>query len=348
MQSIIFTKTDLKNINAQKFYYHDLRSCKYFTEAACITNSLSDPRLWKAEICIAYFYTWSILPIAFRLMIGKRTIVTGGMDFLALPDPSKIKNRLQQFILYLIILFSKNILCVSTADKKRLDNFMTKWRLGFARSKIRLSFHPVDIEGYSSQIMSQADRLDEGLVVAWQSTVSNVIRKGCLRSLYLTANIVNYINPSFRLHILGLPGAGTKLIRQKLKELGINKNVVIHGEVSESIKMKMMKEIKYYFCLSYYEGFGLAALEAVASKMIVLHTNVGGLQDSVSDLGVNVEAFDKSYTEYVEIDSIDIKEQTIELYKNISLFSVNQFKLRSHLAKFTYESRSSQILSCYE
>jgi glycosyltransferase involved in cell wall biosynthesis len=225
---------------------------------------------------------------------------------------------------------------------------MMNWKLKFARPKVRLSFHPVDIDSFKSQIRGQENRFDEALLLTWQSTASNVIRKGCIRSLYLAANIINYTNPSFRLHICGLPGLGTKLITEKAKELNIDKSVIMHGEISEDTKMKMMKELRYYFCLSYYEGFGVAALEAVASQMIVLHTNTGGLQDSVSDLGVNIEDFDKTYNRYDNRDSSLIKEQTVELYKRIMCFSINESKLRSHLSQFTYESRSTQILSCYE
>ena len=55
----------------------------------------------------------------------------------------------------------------------------------------------------------------------------------------------------------------------------------LKGEVSEEDKINLLKRSKYYFQLSLYEGFGLAALEALCADNILIHSGKGGLANSI-------------------------------------------------------------------
>ena len=70
------------------------------------------------------------------------------------------------------------------------------------------------------------------------------------------------------------------LLEQLIQKLKITNKVIFTGEIEEDKKITLLKNNRYYFQLSTYEGFGIAALEALAAGNIVIHSGKGGLNDS--------------------------------------------------------------------
>lgn len=61
-------------------------------------------------------------------------------------------------------------------------------------------------------------------------------------------------------------------IQSIINKYGLNDSIELIGEVSEEEKIAFLKRSKYYFQLSLYEGFGLAALEALCASNILIHS----------------------------------------------------------------------------
>ena len=63
-----------------------------------------------------------------------------------------------------------------------------------------------------------------------------------------------------------------------------------------------MKQSKYYFQLSLYEGFGLAALEALCANNIIIHSGKGGLANPIykEQLVFNIDNdFDSEFSQLI-------------------------------------------------
>lgn len=74
------------------------------------------------------------------------------------------------------------------------------------------------------------------------------------------------------------------------------------GEVSEEEKIAFLKRSKYYFQLSLYEGFGLAALEALCASNILIHSGKGGLANPIykEQLVFNIDNdFDSEFSQLI-------------------------------------------------
>lgn len=87
----------------------------------------------------------------------------------------------------------------------------------------------------------------------------------------------NYI-----LNIAG-DGAAMKEIKPRIDELGLTNKIKIHGWVTGMEKMSLLTVTDIFVLPSYYEGFPNALLEAMASGIACIATNVGSVADLISD-----------------------------------------------------------------
>ena len=87
-------------------------------------------------------------------------------------------------------------------------------------------------------------------------------------------------------YIIGKKGEGTMYLERIVSELGLENAVVFTGNIAEEEKVNFLKLSKFYFQLSRYEGFGVAALEALCANNIVIHSGKGGLSNSIYEGGV--------------------------------------------------------------
>ncbi len=169
------------------------------------------------------------------------------------------------------------------------DLVNAKHALVRSNDKLYLSFHPVNFIECASNVYDS--RKNDIVSICWMGSVGNVKRKGLDRAIYLFADLLKsnvFVNSSF--HIIGFMGDGYSYLQDIVVRLDLSNNVFFHGSVSESQKISFLTENKYYFQLSVYEGFGVAALEALSLGCCVVHTNNGGLSDTVGDKGVILDA----------------------------------------------------------
>jgi len=173
------------------------------------------------------------------------------------------------------------------------------------------------------------------LTICWMGSIKNVKRKGLDRCIYFLNELVKK-DLSYKLYIIGSFGEGTQFLKGIIFDLNLQDSVIFTGEISETEKIDYLTKSKYYLQLSTYEGFGLAVIEAMINGCYIIHSNVGGLKDTIGENGLIINNFDNypeivnsfidSDSNYTNNESIIIENQknVIEKY---SIFSrANYFK----------------------
>lgn len=140
---------------------------------------------------------------------------------------------------------------------------------------------------------------------------------------------------NIKLVIAGKKGWMYETIYKKVKDLGLTDEVIFTDFVAEEDKPALIKGAKVFVLPSFWEGFGLDALNAMACGVPVVVSNIGSLPEVVGEAGVLVNPY--------SIDSIagGIREVLLAppaKYNNMREKGVAQAK------KFSWEKTARETL----
>lgn len=249
--------------------------------AVSVTNRLGD--VWRGSYdgLVCYFYSYSAIAALLARLRGRRVVATGGAEqIFRSMAPSLWLYLVRATLFGFTLLFANRILATSSTDYRQMRKI--GW---FRRSAISLSFHGADAVAHMDPANFSAPRLPGSLVtICGMDTAENIKRKGLLRAIDLLAQ-VRRRHPDARLVVIGRTTCA-HLARDYAARLSCADAVDFVGYVSEEEKIRLLRTSRYYVQLSEYEGFGIGALEALAMGCQIVHSNVGGLRDSVADYGV--------------------------------------------------------------
>ena len=320
---VLFYCSSPENVKVQKFYQIDFDIIRKNGNQLVLTSNRWDLfKWWKYDALFVYFYTWGAFTSFIARLGFRKVYFTGGIDALN-RETTTYRRFLTQKIFFLICYFlSTKCIIVSDNDWHNIE----KEYYGLLKKKLVKSYHVIDVEKFYD---SSRERNCTFITICWQGAEINVQRKGVDKSLLLFSYL-RHKKEFAKSHyiIVGRKGAGTPYIERIIKELNLEDSVSLLGEVSEEKKIDLMKSAKYYFQLSKYEGFGLAALEALAAGNIVIHTNTGGLKYVVGSSGI--------------IISENMTDGSLEVfYKNLLTFDYNEvIKGQDRIRRdFTYKKR---------
>lgn len=94
--------------------------------------------------------------------------------------------------------------------------------------------------------------------------------------------------------LAGAPGWGQAEVRQKIRALGLDEVVVSLQEVSKDELQDLYRAADVFVYPSLYEGFGLPPLEAMASGVPVITSNVASLPEVVGEAALQVDPYDQA------------------------------------------------------
>ena len=94
-------------------------------------------------------------------------------------------------------------------------------------------------------------------------------------------SVVTESHPSARLFIVGGRGGGPEGLRNRARELGVEKNVVVTGRVENIHPYYAATDA--FAIASTHEGLPITLLEAMAAKKAVVATDIPGVREVVSD-----------------------------------------------------------------
>lgn len=300
----------------QQFYQIDISILDSLGYSVYTSNSISDAFFfWRYDFVFAYFYRYSLFVAFVAFLFGKRTYFTGGIDSLDRYISKGRSYQIQKYFFICCYLLSKKCIIVSRADWNNVKNV-----LGKRDAKLVYSEHTIDVSLFNGDIKKEKSFI----TIGWQGTVGNVQRKGIdialriFKKLKETVFFEDYI-----FYIVGKEGCGTPYIKKLIDEYGLTNAVILTGAISEKDKIQLLCRSKYYMQLSRYEGFGVAALEALCAKNIVIHSGKGGLANRIYRYGIKFDIdqeFNLSYADlqkslsYFNCKNLDMAVNEIRAY----------------------------------
>lgn len=301
---------DKRLFHIQKFYHIDIELIKNLGFSIYESNKITDfLYFWRYDTAFIYFYKIGLFSAIIARLFGKKVYFTGGIDNLEKRTTTFKEYQIQKLFFKLCYLLSDKCILVSTSDETNVKNIYS----GMLPERTYLSFHTIDIEKFVVQDLSKKQNVFS--TIAWMGRIENVYRKGVDRSLRVFKALTEktkYANASF--YIIGKEGEGSEYLRKLCIELGISDKVVFTGSIDEEQKIDILKRSRYYFQLSSYEGFGIAAIEALAAKNIVIHSGNGGLKETMKNFGIKVDIV------------LDLEKQIDHIYDQLSTFNLEKLE----------------------
>lgn len=114
---------------------------------------------------------------------------------------------------------------------------------------------------------------------------------------------------NYQLVICGKKGWLYEDIFKKVKQLGLEREVIFTGYVTDEELETLYKNTKLFVFPSLYEGFGFPPIEAMARNVPVLTSREGALPEVVGDAAILCDAY----------NTISITENIIKIIQNESL-----------------------------
>lgn len=286
------------------------------------TNRLTDVWTQDYDATISYFYSYSAIVAMMARLRGKRAIIIGGAEqILRGMAPNTGRYLIRMGLFFLSLFWCSKILAASSSDLRKMRRLAF-----FKRDAIVLSFHGTLASSRIDRNDFQRPRMRASMItICGMDTECNLVRKGVLRAIRLLAN-TRKTEPDARLLIVGRDTYG-HLARNYARELHCEDAVMLTGFLSEEAKYELLRSSRYYLQLSDYEGFGVGALEALALGCEVIHSNVGGLRDTMTHFGRVLAHSDA---------------QVVDLDRPYDIGDWAEFQ--SHMAQFSIEKRVQSLL----
>jgi len=254
----------------------------------------------KYDAAFLYFYRKSLLPCILARLFGKKAYFTGGIDDLNKDTTSLRRYVIQYIFFFWCYIFSTKCIVISYADLQNIYKVIGRDFLN------KIVVIPSCLYRDTQKYYCEREKENIFTTICFFEHDSNFYRKGIDRTLILFSGLQKY--PEFaesKLYVIGKHGKNNYLLEKYISNLDLD-NVVITDRISDEEKYDILSRSKYYFQLSRYEGFGLAALEALYFRNIIIHSNKGGLSDFMKDFGIIYdEKTDNTDSIYNKIKMLD-------------------------------------------
>ncbi len=231
------------------------------------------------------------------------------------------KNLVYKIVIRNAIFTSKKVITISKyTEKSILKNFNIK------KSKINMIYEGVDLEKFNLQNEEEFDykkfNIEKNNFLLY---VGNAYPHKNIDGLILAFKKLiqsKDINPNLKLLLIGKHDYFYKQIIQLVKKNDLQERVILPGFVNDNQLISLFHNCKLYIFPSFYEGFGLPPLEALALDAKLVLSNATCLpeifEDSATYFDPNnepsiIKAIKESLTTNKKLDPI-IKNKILNKY----------------------------------
>lgn len=231
------------------------------------------------------------------------------------------------------IKYADHIISVSEFTKNEVMH-----KFGVPEDKISVVYHGIDHNIFNTKIIKKEIFVKYRLPQKFFLFVGNIEQRKNIRGMINVFEKVNLIYPDIGLVLIGQNGYQGERIRNEIEQSKIKgKIIMIPYLLNDELPAFYQNAFALLFP-SFYEGFGLPVLEAMACDCPVITSNAASMPE------VGGEAV--LYGDPFNIDSI-IK-QILLLIQNPSLRKEVIQKGREQVKKFTWEKAAQETLRVYE
>lgn len=235
------------------------------------------------------------------------------------------------------IFVSKAVIAISNSTKKNIVRHYP-----FAGDKIYVTHLAYDSEKFNNCFSEK----DVRRVLKKYSIVDDYILY--LGTLKPSKNIVGLLEafsfisnkfPNVSLVIAGKKGWLYESIYKKVEDLGLKKRVLFTDFIDEEDKPEIIKGAKVFALPSFWEGFGLDILNAMASGTPVVASNVGSIPEVIGDAGILIDP-----------NSINSIADGLSSVLSLSKLEYNSIVQKGlfQVKKFSWEKTARQTLEVLE
>ncbi len=235
------------------------------------------------------------------------------------------------------IYISKRIISISNSTK---DDIVRHYP--FAKGKIRITplaydskrFNTLISENDVRRVKNKYSIVDDYILYLGTLKPSKNI-EGLLQAF----SEVSARAPGIKLVVAGKKGWLYQSIFDKTEKLGLNDKIVFTDFISEEDKPGLIKGAKVFVLPSFWEGFGLDVLSAMACGVPVVVSNVGSLPEVTGKAGVLVDpnstnSIAEGITKVINLPKSD--------YNSMVAAGISQVK------KFSWEATARETLKVIE
>lgn len=220
------------------------------------------------------------------------------------------------------------IITISEFSKKEISDL-----LNIDRSKIHVTYPGVDLSFTPGK--GRIHNLPNQYILY----VGNLEpRKNLPLLLDAYQSLPRPMQDNYSLVIAGAKGWCTDEIEKKLRLLRKNGKVTLMGYVPQRSLPDLYRGASLFVYPSFYEGFGLPVIEAMASGVPVVASNTSSLPEVVSDAGVLVNPYDVDELRDAMVEILKNEKKRVEMSER----GLERAKL------FSWERCARETLRVYE
>lgn len=207
-------------------------------------------------------------------------------DLSFIPFPQALTPRARVILQWLVpisVRAAKRVIAISEFTKQDLIRFCN-----VSPSKIRVTHLAAD-PAYAPASLEDAAQLPQGVREPFILAVGNLEpRKNLSRLIEAYLSLVANRQFDGQLVLVGNPRSSTHQLSQHLRKLGLESRVVRTGYVAKRQLRSLYNRAAVFAFPSFYEGFGLPALEAMACGCPVVTSNAAALPEVVGEAAIKV------------------------------------------------------------